>query len=201
MSAMEIEVFTEAPAPEPRRPRVLLVGTAIAAGAAAMVVLGLVALYLNMRAEVIASGETWLPEETNLPLTPGNMGAFTLALSAVTAQWARYSLRNDDRPHAYLALGITVLLGVAFINGTAFAWQELGLGIDDSPQALLIYTITGLHVAMVAVALAFFTVMAFRAFGGQLTARATEGVDAAALFWYVTLAVYGVIWFAIYITK
>jgi cytochrome c oxidase subunit 3 len=199
MSTTEIQLLSEAP--PPRRPRVLLMGTAIASGAAAMVLLGLIALYVRMRADVIASGETWLPEGTNLPLTPGNMAAFTLVLSAVTAQWARYSLRNDDRPHAYIGLGVTVLLGVAFINGTAFLWGELGLGINDSPQALLIYTITGLHVAMTGVALLFFVVMAFRALGGQLTARATEGVDAAALFWYVTIAVYSVIWFAIYITK
>ena len=28
-----------------------------------------------------------------------------------------------------------------------------------------------------------------------------EGVEAAALFWYVTVAVYAVVWYAIYVTK
>src|SRR5690606_22599580 len=107
----------------------------------------------------------------------------------------------EDRPNAYLALGVTVLLGVAFINGAVYGWQQLGLGIADSTQAVLIYTITGLHVAMVAVGLLYLSVMAFKALGGQLTGRAAEGLSAAALFWYVTIGVYAVIWYGIYITK
>jgi heme/copper-type cytochrome/quinol oxidase subunit 3 len=200
-TSTDIEILSTAPPSEPPRPRVLLVGVALASGAATMMVLALIALYLRLRADVLASGETWLPEEANLQLTPGSMGMATLAMAAVTAAWAVYALRNDDRPNAYLALGATVLLGVAFINGAVYGWQQLGLGITDSTQALLIYTITGLHVAMVGVALLFLTVMTFRALGGQLTGRAAEGLSAATLFWYVTIAVYAVIWYGIYITK
>jgi heme/copper-type cytochrome/quinol oxidase subunit 3 len=197
----DVEILSTAPPPPPPRPRVLLVGVALASSAAVMVVLALVGLYLRLRADVLAEGETWLSEEANLQLTPGNMGMVTLAMAAVTAAWAVYALRNDDRLNAYLALGTTVLLGVAFINGAVYVWQQLGLGIADSTQALLIYTITGLHVAMVAVALLFLTVMTFRALGGQLTGRAAEGLSAATLFWYVTIGVYAVIWYGIYITK
>lgn len=200
-AAADIEIFSDAPPAEPARPRVLLVGTALATGGAAVLLLTLVALYLRLRADVLASGETWLPEEANLQLTPGSMGMVTLLMAAVTAHWAIYSLRNLDRPHAYLALGTTLVLGAAFINGAVFGWQQLGLGIDDSTQALLIYTVTGLHVAMVGVGMLFLTVMSFRALGGQLTGRAAEGLSAAALFWYVTIGLYAVIWYGIYITK
>ena len=40
--------------------------------------------------------------------------------------------------------------------------------------------------------------MAFRALGGQLTGRVAEGISAAALYWYVTVAVYAVVWYTIY---
>jgi hypothetical protein len=43
--------------------------------------------------------------------------------------------------------------------------------------------------------------MAFRALGGQLTGRAAEGAAAAAVYWYVTVAVYGVVWYGLTITK
>jgi heme/copper-type cytochrome/quinol oxidase subunit 3 len=200
-SSTEIELLSAAPPAPPPRPRVLLVGVALASSAAVMLVLSLLALYLRLRSDVLASGDAWLPEEANLQLTPGNMGMVTLLMAAVTAAWAVYALRNDDRRNAYLALGATVLLGVAFINGAVYGWQQLGLGITDSTQALLIYTITGLHVAMVGVGLLFLTVMTFRALGGQLTGRAAEGLSAATLFWYVTIGVYAVIWYGIYITK
>lgn len=201
VGAAELEVFAGAPAPAPPRPRVLLIGVAFASGAAAMSVLALVAVYARLRSDVLSTGESWLPEGTVIPLTPGNMGMVTLLMSAVTVAWAVYALRNDDRIHAYLALALTLLLGAAFITGAAYGWQQMGFGIADSVQGLLVYAITGLHVAMVGAGMAFLVVMGFRALGGQLTGRAAEGVVGAALFWYVTIAVYAVVWYAIYVTK
>lgn len=190
-----------APAAEPRRPRVLLVGSALAAVASAMTVVAMTAAYLQARSDVLAEGDAWLPEGTTIPLTPANMIFGTLLLSVVTMQWAVYALRNHDRPHAYFALGITLLFGVAAINQTAFLYSQMGLVVRDAPQAVLIYAITGTHIAMMAAGLIFAVVMGFQALGGQLTGRAAEGMSAAALYWYVTVGVYSVVWYAIYITK
>ncbi len=201
MATTDLEIYSAAPAPPPARPRVLLVGTALGAGSAAMVILSLIAFYAKLRADVIAGGEIWLPEEGNIQLTPGSMGMVTLLLSAVTVAWIVQALRTDDKGHALMAFGVTLLLGAAYINGAAYGWQQLGLPVTSSPQALLIYTITGLHVAMVGVGLLYLAVMAFRAVGGQLTGRDAEGVSAAALYWYVTVGVYAVVWYTITITK
>ena len=200
-TATDLEVFSAAPPPPAPRPRVLLVGTALAAGSAAMVVLALIALYARLRADVIASGQIWLPEESNVQLTPGSMGMVTLLLSLVTAAWAVQALRADDRGHALMAFGVTLVLGAAYINVAAYGWQQFGLGVTSSTQALLIYTITGLHVAMAVVGLLYMAVMAFRAVGGQLTGRAAEGATAAALFWFVTVGVYAVVWYTITVVK
>jgi heme/copper-type cytochrome/quinol oxidase subunit 3 len=200
-AATEVEVFSAAPPAPPARPRVLLVGTALAAGSAAMVVLALIALYARLRSDVVASGEIWLPEDGNLQLTPGSMGMVTLLLSLVTAAWAVQALRDDDRGHALMAFGVTLVLGAAYINGAAYGWQQFGLGVTSSTQALLIYTITGLHVAMAAVGMLYMLVMGFRAVGGQLTGRAAEGATAAVLYWFVTVGVYAVVWYTITVVK
>jgi cytochrome c oxidase subunit III len=197
----DLELFSQAPAPPPPRPRVLLIGTALGAGAAAMVILTLIALYAQLRADTLSDGGVWLPEDSNLQLTPGSMGMATLVLSLLTACWIVQALRNDDRGHALMAFGITLALGAAYINVAAYGWQQIGLGFDSSTQALLIYTITALHVAMTAVGMLFLAVMGFRAVGGQLTGRAAEGVSAAVLYWFVTVGVYAVVWYAITITK
>jgi heme/copper-type cytochrome/quinol oxidase subunit 3 len=201
MAATQVEIFADAPAPAPARPRVLLMGTALASGSAAMLMLGLVALYTRLRATVVASGKPWLPEGANLQLMPGNMALVTLVMSLVTVSWIAYALRHDDRVHALLAFGTSLLFGAAYINMVAYGWQQLGLGIADSPQALLIYTITGLHVAMTGVGMVFLAAMGFRAVGGQLTGRAAEGVMAAVLYWYVTVGIFAVVWYAITILK
>jgi hypothetical protein len=43
--------------------------------------------------------------------------------------------------------------------------------------------------------------MGFQALGGQLSGRDAEGMTAAVLYWYVTIAVYFAVWYGIYVTK
>jgi heme/copper-type cytochrome/quinol oxidase subunit 3 len=200
-AAITASPLAVAPPPEARRPRVLLVGAALGSVAASLVVLTMLAAYLQLRAARIADGATALPEGVVLQLTPGNMGLATLSMSAVTMAWMVYALRNDDRTHAYLALGVTLLLGAAFINSTAYLYQQLGMGFTATGTAGLLYAVTGAHVVMVFAGLVFTAVMGFQALGGQLAGRDAEGMTAAVLYWYVTIAVYGAVWYGIYVTK
>lgn len=200
-AATAVSPLVAAPPAAPRRPRVLLVGTAFAAVASAMVVLAMLAAYLQLRGNRIASGVPALPEETVLPLTPGNMGLLTLVMSAITMAWLVDALRKHDRTHAYLALGVTILLGVAFINSTAYLYQQMATPFTATGTTGLLYAVTGTHLAMVAVGLIYALVMGFQALGGQLTGRDAESMSAAALYWYVTIAVYLAVWYGVYITK
>jgi heme/copper-type cytochrome/quinol oxidase subunit 3 len=54
---------------------------------------------------------------------------------------------------------------------------------------------------MLVLGMFFVAVMGFQALGGQLTGRDAEGMSAAALYWYVVIAVYCAVWYGIYITK
>lgn len=199
--AASLSPLAAAPPPPARRPRVLLIGAALGGAASALTILAMLAVYLQVRGDRIAGGSAALPEGVVLPLTPGNMGMVTLAMSVITMAWAVYALRNLDRTHAYLALGITLLFGVAFINSSVYLYQQLAMAFDASAISALLYATTGAHLVMVIVGLVFAAVMAFQALGGQLTGRDAEGMTAAALYWYVTVAVYAVIWYGIYITK
>ena len=190
-----------APPPEPRRPRVLFVGTALAAAAVSMGFLGLIGIYIGARQQTLGGGQTWLPEGVVIPLTAPNVAFATLLMSVVTMQWAIYAIANRDRTNAYLALGITILLGAAFANSTAYLYSQMGLVIADSVAGVLIYAISGAHLVLTIGALLFLTVVSLRALGGEYTPRDHEGLSAAALFWYATVAVYSVIWYTIFITK
>jgi len=101
-----------------------------------------------------------------------------------------------------IALGLTALLGAAYINGICFAYTQMGFTVHDpSGVGILVYAITGLHLAMVGAGIIFIGLMAFRTLGGQYSARDHEGLQAAALYWYVTCAVYTAIWYGIFVTK
>jgi cytochrome c oxidase subunit 3 len=190
------------PAP-PRRPRVLLVGTSLAAAASIALFAGLLAAYFAVRADFMAGGEAWLPDGAAIPLSPGNMTMITLVMSLVTVQWAVHAGKLRDRSHAYFAIALTVLLGVAHVVQLGFLFTQWELPLNGEPtlQAVLLFTIFGLHLAMVAVALIFLTLMFLRSLGGQLTGRDVEGLSAAALYWYVTVAIFAVLWYGILIVK
>lgn len=179
----------------PRR-RELLIGTALATSGIVLVLMTLVGAYLEARS---AAGADWLASNA-IPLTQPNMQMFGLALSVVTMHWAVYSINNDDRTNTYVALGATLLLGAAFVNQTVFLWKFVGI-TGDQPEGPLFYTVTGGQVAMLLAAMLFVVFVAFRALGGQYSSRNPDGIAAAAVLWDAAVAVYVVIWVAVYIMK
>ncbi len=197
---MSDAVLALPPAPKPARPRVLLVGTALAAAASFMAIVGLIGVYLTARSASLAAGTPWLPDGSSIPLTPGNMALATMLLSAVSMWWAVDAVGKNDRQMAYLALALTMFFGIAVINATSFLYTQSNLPVK-STAGVLIYAITGAHLAMIIVGLVLAVIMTFRTLGGEYHGRDREGLTAAALFWYVTIAAQAVIWLAIYVTK
>lgn len=183
------------PAAQPRR-RELIFGTAFATGGVVMVMATLVGAYLAARN---AAGSEWLAN-SDIPLTQPNMQLLTLCMSVVTMQWAVHAIARDDRPNTYLALGVTLLLGVAFVNQQTFLYKQSSVVLAD-PGGAIFYALTGSQVAMVVIGLVFIALMAFRALGGQFSSRQPDGISAAAVYWYACVAVYAVVWIAVYIMK
>lgn len=189
------------PAPPVQRPRVLVVGAAFAAAASFMVFIGLLGIYLSARADVISAGSKWLPEGSKIPLQQPNTMFITLIMSVITMQWAVSAIAKNDRVNSFLALGLTLMLGIATIVMTTYLWTLMKLDVASGLQGVLIYTITGAHIVMLVLAMLFVALMALRALGGQFTARQHDGITAAAVYWYAMVAVYALIWISIYVTK
>jgi cytochrome c oxidase subunit 3 len=199
-TATEIEPMYPALAapPAPARPRVLLVGTALGAAALVMAYAALIGTYLTLRAQ--ADGP-WLPETVVIPLTAPNMAAVTLLMSVVTIHWAVYAIHNDDRPNTYVALGLTLVFGLAYINSAVYLFTQMGAAIGASTVETLLYAIGGFHITTIIVGIVFVALMAFRTLGGQYSGRDNEGIAAAAVYWDAAVAVYLVSWLAVYVTK
>jgi len=195
-----LELEGVAPPPVPR-PRVLLVGTAFASAASAMFIFGLLGIYLSQRKLGRAHGGTWLPQAVHIPLTQPNMMLFTLLMSSATITWLVYAIKADDRRHAYLAIGVSLLLAFAFLNQSAYLYSLISLDVRGNQQSVLIYTVTGAQLAMMIAAMIFVALMGFRALAGQFTSRQHDGITASAIYWHTAVAMYALLWFAIYVTK
>jgi heme/copper-type cytochrome/quinol oxidase subunit 3 len=183
------------PGAQPRR-RELLFGTAFATAGVVMCMVTLLGVYLAARN---AAGAQWFANN-NIPLAQPNMQMVTLAMSVVTMQWAVFSISRDDRPHTFLALGVTILLGAAFINQTTFLYKQAAVTMAQA-EGPVFYAVTGGQLAMIIAGLIFIVLMGFRALGGQFSSRQPDGISAAAVYWYACVAVYAVVWVAVYIMK
>ncbi|MBU6216115.1 MAG: cytochrome c oxidase subunit 3 [Acidobacteria bacterium] len=190
-----IDLDHVSPAPPIRR-RELLFATAFASAGVVMAFATLLGAYLAARN---GAGEAWL-EGSKIPLTQANMQMATMVMAAVTMQWAVYSISRDDRLHTYLALGVTLLLGLAFVNQTTFLVKQSGVVLAE-PGGALFYSVVGVQTAMVLAGVIYIALMGFRALAGQFSSRQPDGISAAAVYWYVCVATYAVVWIAVYVMK
>lgn len=187
-----------APAPEPRRQ--ILVGTAVTVAAAAALVGGMLALYLRMRNDALdAVDGTWVPADAKISMVAANVMLISLLPICIFAQWAVYAAKRDDKHHAGLALLLTGLIGLAFINAQAFIFATIGLPANQGTYSVMFYSVTGVSMLLAIVGVVFSAVTAFRYLGGRTTDR--EVVAAHALYWYAYSAIFAVVWFVVYVTK
>ena len=189
------------PPAEPARPRLLLLATSLVSVAVGMGFMGMIGFYLSERAAVVAAGERWLPDGVTIPLTQPNFMGLTLAFSVITIWWSVAAIKNDDRPNAFIAFAISLVFGFAFLAQTSYLFTIMQMEILTSERSALIYAIIGTHMVLMILAMGFAAVMALRTLGGEYSAKDYEGVLCSALFWTMVVALYGVLWYAIYITK
>lgn len=71
-----------------------------------------------------------------------------IILSSISMHWALISARKDNLESVKLAIGITSVLGLAFLVGQFYGWVSL---VDSSvyfvgnPSGSFVYVLTGLH--------------------------------------------------------
>lgn len=193
--------------PRPAAKHQILLATAVAASSALMLMFGMLAIWLQFRdaSPLRASSNgakmirDWLPADIKIPEVATNTMLITLVMTCVIAQWAVYATRRSDTSHAYLALAIVAVLGVAAINAQAAVYVQMGIGIRDGVYQTMFYAVTGTMTALLASGVVFSLVILFRALAGRLGDR--QVTSAHALYWYVLTVAYSAMWFIVYVQK
>jgi cytochrome c oxidase subunit 3 len=186
------------PAASPAPRRQLLIGTALGCVAGSMLIGGMLAIWVLLRERVVDAGDRF-PVEYIIPEVASNVMLMTIWALCLFAQWAVYSGNRGDRAHTGLALVVTAILAVAYINAQAFVYADMAVEIRAEYYGALFYAVTGTMMAIVIAGLVYTTVAAFRALGGRL--QETEILSAHALYWYFAAVAYSAVWFVVYVTK
>jgi cytochrome c oxidase subunit III len=130
---------------------------------------------------------------------------FTICLlsSSLTIHFALRLLRSGKVRSFGLWWLLTIVLGVAFLTGTAREWRHLiydeGLTIQTNLFGTTYYSLVGLHAFHVTVGLlALATVLIFT-FLGDVNKQHAERVEVLSMYWHFVDAVWVVVFFVVYI--
>jgi heme/copper-type cytochrome/quinol oxidase subunit 3 len=183
----------------PARRGTTLTGAVLVVVAGTMLMGGLLAAYFAARNAAHASGGKWGLASPDMPNAALAVTYGALFLSSFTAQWAVSAIKVGERRQTYVAIGTTMLLGVAFVNGLTFCYTQLKLVAGKNVYANLVYAVSGTHLLLVVAALVLFVVVGFRVLGGQQGTTDPELVVAAVTVWHFVVfagvAVWWCLWF------
>ena len=194
-----------APAPAPRRQ--VFVATAFVVAAAAMLVAGMLAMWMRFRAgapvrtssDGLEQIKDWLPESIKIPEVAATTMVSTFPFAALMAQWAVYAAKRRDNQHRSLALLITFGLGLAIVNAQIAIYAQMEIGVADGAYQSMFYAITGTMLLLVAAGMAFSVVAFFRSVGGRNDDH--HVIASHALYWYFLTVACTALWFFVYVQK
>ncbi len=142
----------------------------------------------------------WIP--VNLPMSLLLINTLILLISSVTMELARRQIARqaalapvrsipgvsvgEDRPFPWI--GITAVLGIAFLTGQWMAWRELanrGFNLSTSASSSFVYLLTGVHAVHLigGIVALLYAAAATMVFHKPIESRGIV-VDATAWYWH-----------------
>lgn len=145
-------------------------------------------------------GGVWPPEGIT-PVPPLDLPllmTMILLLSGCTITWAHAAILQDDNDSAFLALGLTVALGVIFLGFQVYEYAHATFGFTEGIYSSTFYMATGFHGFHVFIGTVFLAVCWLRVRKKHFTSKSHFGFEAAAWYWHFVDVVWLFLFVAIY---
>ena len=190
-----------------RRTSTVFVATAFVAAGVAALMGGMLAMWLQFRANaptrVASDGvsliKDWLKKDVAIPEVAATTMMFTFVIACVMAQWAVYSARRGDKSHTTLALAVTLFTGLAIMNAQVALWMQIDIVLRNDAYETMFYTVTGTMFTVVASAMVYSLVAMFRVLAGRTGDH--DVLAGHALYWYAVSGMFATMWFIVYVQK
>jgi cytochrome c oxidase subunit 3 len=125
-----------------------------------------------------------------------------LLSSSATIHFAERALRRGGEGGFRLWWTATILLGVAFLAGTAYEWRDLiahGLTVQRNLFGTTYYTLVGFHGAHVTAGVIIMLIVLGLALRRQVTAANPHGVELVSWYWHFVDGVWVVVFTVVYL--
>ncbi len=177
-----------------------VLAVAIFIGSEVMLFGGLLSGFIILR----AGNPHWPPPgQPHLPLFVTTLNTVVLFASGYTMLHAVRAAKSGNLQRLVNGLLATLALGVTFLAVQGSEWLRLirfGLTAGSSIYGGLFYTLVGLHALHVAAAVSALAVVLSMVRGGRYSAHDYSGVLALSLYWSFVVALWGVIYVAVYLS-
>lgn len=138
----------------------------------------------------------------HLDIWVASANTFILLFSSLTMVLSLQSIEDGKRGRMIFFLIATALLGLVFLGGQAFEYNELfthGVSLDTNLFGATFFTLTGFHGAHVAVGVIWITMLIIRALRGGITPHNHLAVELGGLYWHFVDLVWVVLFTIIYL--
>lgn len=170
------------------------VGLLVTLGTETVLFVTLLVAYVALRDQV-----SWnLPHTLNRLSFP-LINSSILLTSALTARWSLKAIRKDQTTVSQSGLLVTLLLGLIFVTGQIYEFNQAGLSIDDQSFGGVFFTLLGFHAVHVLAGVVFLALNWMRLRLGDFSATHHEAIELGSWFWYYVTAVWVVLFVALYL--
>jgi cytochrome c oxidase subunit III len=144
----------------------------------------------------VAQGDPWPAVGTKLPVEVAGMNTAILVSSSFTLHWAQTAIKKGNRWGLRAGILITFLLGATFLFIQINEYANIGFAPQDTAQATIFYSLTGLHGAHVTVGLILLLIVTIRSFRGHFSPEEHRGVEVPGIYWHFV----DIMWIVVYTT-
>ena len=121
----------------------------------------------------------------------------------MTCHFAHVALEKNDRTKLKAFLGLTILLGLAFlglqVEEYIQAYQHMNLRLDSGIYGSTFFMLTGFHGMHVTLGTVMLIVVFFRVLKGHFTPTDHFGFQAASWYWHFVDVVWVILFLFVYI--
>lgn len=150
----------------------------------------------------------YLASQSRGPFVPAGAPALDLALPATilllsssgTAEWSKRSARGGNLVRSRMALGLTLLLGIAFVILSGIEWSRKPFALHDSAYSSIYFLLTGTHLAHVIAGLLALLVLLAWSLAGRVHAGHDQHRTLVTLYWHFVDAVWVFVFATIYLS-
>ena len=190
---------SESVPPQERRMEPSTLGLLLFIAIEIMFFAGMISAFLVFR----LGSSSWPPAgQPRLPVEITAVNTLLLLLSGVSMQGSLMSLRSGNSRFFLWALGLTALLGTAFLSIQGTEWVRLvhfGLSAQSNVYGGFFYALIGLHGLHVTGGLLALLWVGQRAFRGAYGPARTLGVELCRTYWFFVVGLWPVLFVLVYL--